>query len=125
MSRLDKYACLQKLAACRRDEVVITTMSLAMPWARLSDGPLEFRVVVVMACDDEVIPLQERIETVGDGADLQEVYDTERHLLYVACTRARDLLLVTASAPASEFLDDLVSLTASLPTSITPHGSEQ
>jgi len=68
---------------------------------------LEFRAVVVMACDDEVIPLQERIETVGDDADLQEVYDTERHLLYVACTRARDLLLVTSVAPASEFLDDL------------------
>jgi len=68
---------------------------------------LEFRAVVVMACDDEVIPLQERIETVGDDADLQEVYDTERHLLYVACTRARDQLLVTSVAPASEFLDDL------------------
>ncbi|HBP1036333.1 TPA: UvrD-helicase domain-containing protein [Pseudomonas aeruginosa] len=69
---------------------------------------LEFRAVVVMACDDEVIPLQERIETVGDDADLQEVYDTERHLLYVACTRARDELLVTSVSPASEFLDDLL-----------------
>ena len=39
------------------------------------------RAVVVMACDDEIIPLQERIETVGDDADLQEIYDTERHLL--------------------------------------------
>ena len=68
---------------------------------------LEFRAVVVMACDDEVIPLQERIETVGDDADLQEVYDTERQLLYVACTRARDHLLVTSVEPASEFLDDL------------------
>ena len=68
---------------------------------------LEFRVVAVMACDDEVVPLQERIETVGDDADLQEVYDTERQLLYVACTRARDHLLVTSVEPASEFLDDL------------------
>lgn len=67
---------------------------------------LEFRAVVVMACDDEVIPLQERIETVSDDADLLEVYDTERHLLYVACTRARDELLVTSTTPASEFLDD-------------------
>jgi superfamily I DNA/RNA helicase len=41
---------------------------------------LEFRAVGVMACDDEIIPLQERIETVGDDADLKEVYDTERHL---------------------------------------------
>ncbi|MBM3506045.1 MAG: DNA helicase [Alphaproteobacteria bacterium] len=69
---------------------------------------LEFRAVVVMACDDEIIPLQERIETVGDDADLQEVYDTERHLLYVACTRARDHLLVTGVDPTSEFLDDIV-----------------
>jgi hypothetical protein len=68
---------------------------------------LEFRAVAVMACDDEVIPLQERIETVGDEADLQDMYDTERQLLYVACTRARDHLLVTAVAPRSEFLDDL------------------
>ena len=68
---------------------------------------LEFRAVAVMACDDEVIPFQERIENVADAADLQEVYDTERHLLYVACTRARDHLLVTSVAPASEFLDDL------------------
>jgi superfamily I DNA/RNA helicase len=73
---------------------------------RVAKG-LEFRAVAVMACDDEIIPLQERIETVGDDADLQEVYDTERHLLYVACTRARDNLLVTSVGPASEFLDDL------------------
>ena len=57
---------------------------------------LEFRAVVVMACDDEVIPLQDRIERVADEADLIEVYDTERHLLYVACTRARDYLWVSS-----------------------------
>jgi mRNA-degrading endonuclease RelE of RelBE toxin-antitoxin system len=68
---------------------------------------LEFRSVVVMACDDEIIPSQARIEQVGDDADLEEVYNTERHLLYVACTRARDHLLVTSTEPASEFLDDL------------------
>jgi hypothetical protein len=68
---------------------------------------LEFRAVVVMACDDEIVPLQARIEAVGDDADLQEVYDTERHLLYVACTRARDHLLITGVTPASEFLEDL------------------
>jgi superfamily I DNA/RNA helicase len=79
--------------------VSISTMHLAKG--------LEFRAVAVVACDDEIIPLQERIETVGDDADLQEVYDTERHLLYVACTRARDHLLVTSVEPASEFLDDL------------------
>ena len=68
---------------------------------------LEFRAGAVMACDDEVIPLQERIESVTEDSDLEEVYNTERHLLYVACTRARDFLLVTGVNPASEFLDDL------------------
>ena len=89
------------------DEHVETTSGhVSISTMHLAKG-LEFRAVVVMACDDEIIPLQERIETVGDDADLQEVYDTERHLLYVACTRARDHLLVTGVEPASEFLDDL------------------
>ncbi|HEY9702948.1 MAG TPA: 3'-5' exonuclease [Allocoleopsis sp.] len=70
---------------------------------------LEFRVVVVMACDDEVLPLQDRVESVMDESDLEEVYNTERHLLYVACTRARDYLLVSGVDPASEFLDDVRS----------------
>ena len=68
---------------------------------------LEFRAVVVMACDSEVIPLQSRVESIADEADLEGVYNTERNLLYVACTRARDHLLVTGVEPASEFLDDL------------------
>src|ERR1700687_3996403 len=89
------------------DENVETTSGYAsISTMHLAKG-LEYRTVVVMACDDEVIPLQERIETVGDDADLEEVYATERHLLYVACTRARDQLLVTGVEPASEFLDDL------------------
>jgi len=89
------------------EHVETTSGHLSISTMHLAKG-LEFRAVAVMACDDEIIPLQERIETVGDDADLQEVYDTERHLLYVACTRARDYLLVSGVVPASEFLDDLV-----------------
>lgn len=70
---------------------------------------LEFRSVVVMACDDDVLPLQERIESAADTSELEEVYNTERHLLSVACTRARDHLLLTGVNPASEFLDDFVA----------------
>ena len=87
------------------EKVEIVTASIAVGTMHFAKG-LEFRYVAVIACDDEVIPLQERIETVSDESDLREVYDTERHLLYVACTRARDQLLVTAVEPASEFLDD-------------------
>jgi mRNA-degrading endonuclease RelE of RelBE toxin-antitoxin system len=88
------------------DNVDTTSGCASICTMHLAKG-LEFRTVVVMACDDEIIPSQERIETVVDDADLEEVYNTERHLLYVACTRARDHLLVTSVDPASEFLDDL------------------
>jgi superfamily I DNA/RNA helicase/mRNA-degrading endonuclease RelE of RelBE toxin-antitoxin system len=88
------------------NNVETTAGRLSISTMHLAKG-LEFRAVAVMACDDEVIPLQERIETVTDEADLEDVYNTERQLLYVACTRARDYLLVTSATPASEFLDDL------------------
>ena len=81
---------------------------IAVSTMHLAKG-LEFRAVAAIACDDEVLPLQERIETIADEADLEEVYNTERHLLYVACTRARDYLLITGVDPASEFLDDFRS----------------
>lgn len=90
------------------EHVEIAPSRLSVSTMHLSKG-LEFRAVCVMACDDEVIPLQERIETVSDEADLEDVYSTERHLLYVACTRARDHLLVTSTEPASEFLEDMQS----------------
>jgi hypothetical protein len=83
------------------------------PAGRISVGTmhlakgLEFKAVAVMACDDEVLPLQSRIETVADEVELDDVYETERQLFYVACTRARDRLMVGGVKPGSEFLDDL------------------
>ena len=91
------------------DRVEVRPGAVNVATMHLAKG-LEFRAVAVMACDDEVLPLQSRIEGVGDDGDLQEVYDTERQLLYVACTRARDRLSVTGIEPASEFLDDLTGL---------------
>ena len=93
------FQVLDERVETNKDCVSISTMHLAKG--------LEFRAVAVMACDDEVIPLQERIETVADDADLEETYNTERHLLYVACTRARDYLMISGVTPVSEFLDDL------------------
>ena len=85
---------------------------LEQPQGRIAIGTmhlakgLEYKAVAVMACDDDVLPLQERIETVSDEAELDEVHDTERNLFYVACTRARDRLLVSGVQPASEFFAD-------------------
>jgi hypothetical protein len=82
------------------DKVSIGTMHLAKG--------LEFRAVAIMACDEDILPSRSRLDQAGDEADLREVYETERHLLYVACTRARDRLLITSASPASEYLGDLV-----------------
>lgn len=88
---------MERISGC----ISISTMHLAKG--------LEFRSVAVMGCDDEVIPSQTRIDAISDEADLDEVYHTERHLLYVACTRARDQLMITGVNPASEFLEDLLT----------------
>lgn len=91
---------LGKDMATQEGFVSIATMHLAKG--------MEFRVVAVMACDDEIIPSQARIDTAADEAELTEIYNTERQLLYVACTRARDRLHVSAVKPGSEFLEDLL-----------------
>jgi adenine-specific DNA-methyltransferase len=89
------------------DKIEVENGAVAISTMHFAKG-LEFRSVVVMACDDDVIPQSGRIEAVADDADLEEVYNTERHFLYVACTRARDHLLVTGIKPLSEFVDDFL-----------------
>ena len=69
---------------------------------------LEYRTVIVMACDEDVLPSLERLQTAGEKSDQDEIYNTERYLLYVAATRAREQLLITAVEPGSEFLEDLI-----------------
>lgn len=110
LNELDRARCAVEQAKIPfkilDEHVETTTGFVSIATMHLAKG-LEFRAIAVMACDDEILPLQERIETVSDDSDLQEVYDTERHLLYVACTRARDHLLVTSGDAPSEFLMDL------------------
>jgi hypothetical protein len=80
------------------DQIVTAPMSLAKG--------LEFRAVIVMACDEGILPLDERVADAADEAELDEIYETERRLLYVACTRAREHLLLTGVMPTSEYLRD-------------------
>lgn len=107
LERAGRAIALAEIPFVTLDERMQTTVGKASASTMHLAKGLEFRAVAVMACDDEVIPSQERIEQVTDDSDLAEVYATERHLLYVACTRAREELLVTGLAPASEFLGDL------------------
>ena len=46
--------------------------SISVSIMHLAKG-LEFRAVAVIACDDEVIPSQSRIESIADEEDLEEV----------------------------------------------------
>ena len=84
-----------------------TATRIALCTMHVAKG-LEFRAVAVMACDDNVVPLEARISNATDEGTLREIFNTERHLLYVACTRARDELHVSGVEPASEFLEDLI-----------------
>ncbi len=65
---------------------------------------LEFRAVAVIGCDDEVAPLQDRIETGGDESDLDEVRNSERSLRYVACPPGEGPAACDRRGANSEFL---------------------
>lgn len=80
--------------------------SISISTMHLAKGH-EFRAVAVMACDEDIVPSEERLDLATDENELEEIYDTERHLLYVACTRARDHLLITGLKPGSVFLADM------------------
>ncbi|MGO6669190.1 UvrD-helicase domain-containing protein [Rhizobium ruizarguesonis] len=100
-----KAAGLNTISSLRQpapeDACLMGTMHLAKG--------LEFRAVLVVACDEGILPLTSRIEEVADEFELDEVVASERQLLYVAATRARDRLFVSAIAPGSEFLEDFRS----------------
>ena len=68
----------------------------------------EYRAVAVLALDQDMVPLEARFLSANDEARLDEIMNTERHLLYVAASRARDHLWLSGVAPVSEFLQDLL-----------------
>lgn len=96
----DSNVCeLSKRQERRENSIRIGTMHLAKG--------LEFRSVCVMACDDGILPLESRLDLAADEDELELHFETERHLFYVACTRARDELYISSVTPRSEFVDDL------------------
>ena len=66
---------------------------------------LEFKVVIVMGCDEDMLPRASVLNEFVDEADRAVFIEQERQLLYVACTRARERLLVTYSGKSSQFLE--------------------
>ncbi|WP_221091407.1 3'-5' exonuclease [Deinococcus aquaedulcis] len=68
---------------------------------------LEYRAVAVVGLNDEALPSAQRLAELTDPGDQEDFIAHERHLLYVAATRARDWLLLTYSGEGSRFLAPL------------------
>lgn len=68
----------------------------------------EYQAVAVLALDQHILPDEERLLAAKDASQIDEIMSTERHLLYVAATRARDLLWISGVKPVSEFMTDLM-----------------
>lgn len=108
MSERELAVLVRGQAQLARGRAAVKTAGAEIPVIAMHDAKgLEFRAVAVMALDEDVLPDQERLAALGDIADIVAIQDTERHLLYVAATRARDRLMLSGVTPASEFLDDL------------------
>ncbi len=65
---------------------------------------LEFRAVVIAGVQRGSVPQKLPADKFADDVARDAFLQGERHLLYVAATRARDELLVTGHGAASEFL---------------------
>jgi hypothetical protein len=104
-----------------RDRAEVVLRACGMGWHYLSDDAppakdtvslgtlhrakgLEFKVVVVLGCDAALLPLAIALHECVDEVDRQMVTEQEGHLLYVACTRAREQLLLTYAGAPSVFL---------------------
>lgn len=68
---------------------------------------LEFKSVAIIACEEDILPAGSRLITARDEADIDEIMATERHLFYVAFSRARENVWVSYGGLPSEFLIDL------------------
>lgn len=65
---------------------------------------LEFKAVVVMGCEERYLPNRYALHRQSDDVERATFVEQERNLFYVACTRARERLLVTCGGPPSPFL---------------------
>ncbi len=68
---------------------------------------LQFRAVAVIGVDRTTLPLASVAQRQTDDAARRAFEEQERNLLYVACTRSRERLLVTSVHEPSTFLDVL------------------
>jgi superfamily I DNA/RNA helicase len=66
---------------------------------------LEFPRVIIAGLDRDILPYPLTADQLGDAASRQDHDIDDKCLLYVAATRARDELVVTATRPASIWIE--------------------
>ena len=83
---------------------------------------LEFRIVFLAGCEDEIIPHKRAIEE--DPANIEE----ERRLFYVAVTRAMDKLYITSCKMRRHLQDSVICLPSrfleEIPAQLIQNGDE-
>jgi hypothetical protein len=85
------------------DETPVKASAVSVGTMHRAKG-LEFKAVLVMGCGDKLLPMRSVLDRLTDKTDQDAFIEQERKLLYVACTRARERLLLTHSGPKSLFL---------------------
>ncbi len=104
--RVEPALKLAKLKSVRlADETVPEDGKVAVGTMHAAKG-LEFRAVVLMGCDHASLPLRSVASKIADAVEREDFIEQERHLLYVACTRARERLMVTWTGRGAKWLLD-------------------
>jgi superfamily I DNA/RNA helicase len=98
-------ACVRAGESSREltDESPVSGSSVSVGTMHRAKG-LEFKAVIVMGCDEKLLPARTILERLTDPTDRESFVEQEKRLLYVACTRARERLLLTHAGPKSRFI---------------------
>ena len=87
-----------------RDDEPLEAKRIAIGTMHRAKG-LEFKAVAVMGCEEGYLPNRFALGRQPDEVERAAFVEQERNLFYVACTRARERLLVSCGAAPSPFLE--------------------
>ncbi len=87
---------LEEINSIDRNSVYIGTMH--------SIKGFEFKVVFLIGINDDMLPYKKHIENLKHEKEIEAFIQQEKSLLYVAITRARDLVYILSSKNRSEFV---------------------
>lgn len=100
---LERQKSVINLYSNRKNTVSLKTMH--------SVKGLEYDTVYLLGCDDEAIPnskIVEKLEETFGVAEANDYVEQERRLFYVACTRAKEKLIITYTRGyATRFISEL------------------